>query len=215
MTPLPSSPLLCRLLILPQPVCAGLSAVGIQADALSTSRPLLLYLCLKQHSPFETCSIRLLEVPDPVFLPVLGDCNVLVDKPSAFSLFIPWMASTSPTSRPFYFSHLHTRPFARPASPKIASNTPLSDHCHTSFQLSYVSDGPKLDPSPHRILWYLVSPLSYRLSAPHGLISSWPGLTPNQWPQTLFINLSIAPPCLAELLTGYFSIFPLLLDHCR
>ena len=117
------------------------------------------------------------------------------------------MASTSPTSRPFYFSHLHTRPFARPASPKIASNTLLSNHCHTSFQLSYVSMGLNLIFRLIESSGTLVSPLSYRLSAPHGLMA------PNT---LLWTPLPLHPPCLAELLDWiHFSIFPLLLDHCR
>ena len=87
---------------LPFPSPGNLSDPGItprspalQTGTLTSEPPgkpkrtvLLLYLCVKQHSPFETFH-PLLEVPDPVFLPVPGDRNVLVDKPSAFSLFIP------------------------------------------------------------------------------------------------------------------------------
>ena len=111
------------------------------------------------------------------------------------------MASTSPTSRPFHFSHLHTGPFARPAPPKTASNS-LTTAAHLSSSLMSLM-GLNLIFHLIESSGTLVSPLSHRLSAPHGLIFflAWADALING-PKHSFINSSPIAPSLPGRTAG-------------
>lgn len=110
------------------------------------------------------------------------------------------MASISPTSRPFHFSHLHTGPFARPAPPKTASNS-LTTAAHLSSSLMSLM-GLNLIFHLIESSGTLVSPLSHRLSAPHGLIFlAWADALING-PKHSFINSSPIAPSLPGRTAG-------------
>lgn len=164
--------------------------------------------------------------PDPiVFLPILGDCNVLwtTHQPST-SLFPDCLNFITFSS--LYFSCLHALPLAKPVSSKTSSlgQPTLSDHNLTFFQLSFAFSPPKPDFSPRRVLWYFnLSFISQDISLVLASSPSQPRLNPITDDLNHFFTNTLIPivPCLLSYLPSKTAVLTkcqdllfLLLHHC-